>query len=303
MVLPMTGTIVFGAIGLALIVLAVKLGQRRLVIDEAGIMAGTDCRSIRTNTGYDKDGVVVCFYPATMRKVKVFTYDGDDQVRVSASAREHWPVEVWGGGDDDVLQAYSGGRPAVLLGGDGDDQLIGSSRREGLFGGPGNDLIRPGGGADHIDGGHGAFNPEPFARPYTNNPGECAARTHGFWDRYADGSNVEGVDTLDLANLPGGALADLNDCRLGYFDSRSVALVHGMENVIGTRYNDRLTGDEDNNSLRPGSGEDWVSGEAGNDAIDTVDRSADTIRCSVGSDTIRRDRRDRRLGCAGSRAS
>jgi hypothetical protein len=38
-VLPMTGTLICGAIGLVLIVLAVKLGQRRLVIDEQGITA------------------------------------------------------------------------------------------------------------------------------------------------------------------------------------------------------------------------------------------------------------------------
>jgi hypothetical protein len=38
-ILPMSGTIVFGAIGLALIFFAVKIGQRRLVIDETGVTA------------------------------------------------------------------------------------------------------------------------------------------------------------------------------------------------------------------------------------------------------------------------
>jgi Ca2+-binding RTX toxin-like protein len=76
--------------------------------------------------------------------------------------------------------------------------------------------------------------------------------------------------TLDLSNLPYGVLADLNICRLGFFWTDAAGLVHAMERVIGTSYNDRLVGDEDANVLTGGRGEDWLTGEGGADRIDAV---------------------------------
>ena len=104
---------------------------------------------------------------------------------------------------------------------------------------------------------------------------------------------------LDLSSLPTGALADLNRCRLGYFGSYRLALVHAMEHVRGTRFNDRLVGDEDANELVGGAGVDWMSGEGGDDRLLTRDGQVDTVRCGAGADAYVTDAVERALDCPG----
>lgn len=278
-------------------------GANKFVIDSAEglvlvrsfkgerIVAGKRCRwSAKWRS-------VACARPF---KVNVFLYGAADEAIVKESARWNFATDVWGGQGRDVLSTASGRRASIMLGGDDSDLLIGSRVREGLFGGPGSDTIRSGGGLDHIDGGHGAFNDQgtPFVRSYARNDGECAARTHGFWDRYDPNfDGPEGFDTLDLSNLSYGVLADLNMCRLGFFSTQAAGLVHTIERVIGTSYNDRLVGDEDANVLTGGRGEDWLTGEGGADRIYAADGAVDTVKCSVGGDSYAMDTVDRRLGC------
>jgi Ca2+-binding RTX toxin-like protein len=275
-----------------------RQGDRVWVTDLRGnrILAGTSCRSER---GFNS--TVSCDQRI---QVVVFTYGGDDRVIIGRYLRT-WDsraqrIEVWLGAGNDAGGIAVGRRPVYMLGGDGNDNLAGSASNETLWGGPDNDFIRAGGGADYVDGGHGGFDRygAPVGRSYVNNPGECAARTHGFWDRNSAGGG-EGVDTLDLSTAPGGALADLNVCRLGFWGTDAVSLVHGIENVIGTPFNDRLVGDDDNNRLVPGRGNDWVSGEGGDDYIDTNDGFEDTFRCGPGQDTLRYDGSDHALECGG----
>jgi RTX calcium-binding nonapeptide repeat (4 copies) len=233
--------------------------------------------------------------------VHVDTYGGDDKVIVARDARRwdsRFRTDVWLGPGNDTAGAAPGRRAVYLLGGDGDDLLAGSLSREALWGGPGDDVIRSGGGADYIDGGDGAFEPSgrPMWRIYVDNRGECAARTNGVWDRY-DEQGGDGNDTLDLGSVRSGVLADLNLCRLGYFGTRDLALVHGIENVSGTRFNDRLVGDGDANRLDAGPGRDWLSGEGGRDRLYTRDGQIDAVKCGDGEDEYVMDGTDERLGC------
>ncbi|HYF24398.1 MAG TPA: hypothetical protein VD931_01525 [Baekduia sp.] len=266
-------------------------GTPAIMIRSAGaIRAGHGC----VDPWFTDD--VYCEY---RDKVVVNLYEGSDALLAYGSARAS-TLEVWGGPGNDNLHVQAGGpRPAILLGGNEDDRLVGSTGQEGLFGGPGNDVIRPGGGPDHVDGGHGAFDGSPFIRAYTDNDAECAARTDGWWDRYDDAgaTGAEGVDTLDLSDLGEGALADINHCRVGWFDNDVPAFVHAMEHVIGTRFNDRLVGDHERNTLRGGAGRDWLTGEGAADLIEAQDGETDTVKCSVGGDLLRIDAVDQKLGC------
>lgn len=234
----------------------------------------------------------------TPYKVVVNMHSANDVVRMTEVARNYSVSEIWGGQGSDQIQVARGPKQSILIGGDDNDLLIGSWNREALFGGPGNDTIRPGGGPDHIDGGDGAFNGGPFVRNYERNDGECAGRTHGYWDRlYPNIEGPEGYDTLDLSNLYEGALADLNICRLGWHTNGQPGLVHAIERVIGTSHNDRLVGDEDNNVLIGGAGNDWITGEGGADRIESQDGAVDTVKCSPGGDTLTTDAWDGRIGC------
>jgi hypothetical protein len=257
---------------------------------------------------------------------------GDDGVLITrAAARSLYMPEVWGGAGRDTLETQPGRTPVFLLGGNDDDVLIGNKYgKEALWGGPGNDRIIPGGFArDHIDGGDGAFDKDgrPVFRPYVRNDAECAARTQGFWDRALDNDADNrqtingrsfyrtGVDTLDLGSrssmgsappgvgfLPefvehGGALVDLNLCRLGFFaDTAKVGLVHAIEIVRGTRFNDRLVGDGSGTTVIGNGGNDWLSAERGGTA-DARDGEVDTVRC-LGAGSKNRnlvDRVDKKL--------
>lgn len=249
------------------------------------LQAGYGCRQ-------DQSYLVSC---PTPERLFAYLYSYSDHFRMSDSVRQSAVhAEVWGGDGNDTLEAGWGSWffTPRLLGGNGDDTLIGSAGPEQLWGGPGNDYIRPGGGEDMIDGGHG-FMPEHYRR----DDAECAARTHGFFDRLYDTqpSGPEGVDTLDLSNLSWGVMADLNICRLTDFVTSDVGMVWGIEKVIGTRYNDRLVGDEDQNTLNPGAGNDWVSGEGGADRLIVNDGWVDSVKAC--GDQVTADAGETWLGC------
>src|SRR5262245_9271015 len=75
-----------------------------------------------------------------------------------------------GGTGNDVLRA-SGSAPAVSVGGDGDDQLYGSSGRSILIGGRGADRIVGGSGGDVLIAGYTAYDDDL----------DALAALHGVW--------------------------------------------------------------------------------------------------------------------------
>jgi hypothetical protein len=263
-----------------------------------GISPGSGCRRTigRLN--------ISCRRPIN---IVVRLYGDNDEARVYSSVRNESKTEVWGGDGRDRLKAERGDAQTFLLGQGDDDWLFGSSGGgEALWGGPGDDDIVPGGGRDHIDGGHGDFNRfGPVLRlynhnkevaPFDPNTTQCEARSNGFLDRKFenDADNVytwqffnawipgylEGEDDLWLQGSPSGALADLNVCRLGYFGTNALSLVHAIEHVHGTRYNDRLVGDHEDNRLYPEAGRDWIDSGSGSDRVYAKDGEVDTIVCN-----------------------
>jgi Ca2+-binding RTX toxin-like protein len=117
----------------------------------------------------------------------------------------------------------------VLTGADGDDTIRSAAGNDVVSGGNGNDLINAGAGADAIDGGAGVDTV--------------------FYDSSTVGVNV------NLANgtgLSGDAQGDT---------------LTGIENLVGSGFNDTLTGDGGANSLAGGDGDDVLHGGAGADAL------------------------------------
>jgi hypothetical protein len=247
-----------------------------------------------------------CPLPPEGQRVRLILRLGSsaDRARITWQARDAlYRPEIWGGAGNDTLWAegHSARTPAFEIGGGGDDSLFGSrTSSEALFGGPGNDRITPGdGAADYVDGGEGVFDQHgrPAFRNYVDNPKECAARTQGFWDRASDAPSIGprrmGIDTLDLSlpNAQGadplyGAQAELNICRLTFSTGayvtgpygRGPGLVHAIEVVRGTPFNDRLAGDGTGNVLTGNAGRDWLSAGRGG-SVDARDGEPDTVQC------------------------
>ena len=148
------------------------------------------------------------------------------------------------GGEGSDTAAYDGSAAAVTVnlgtstatGGDaqGDtftsiENLSGSAHDDTLTGDAGDNVLEGRAGADVLDGGDGL---------------DTAAYTHS--------SGAVRVNLLNGTNTGGHAAGDT---------------ITNIENVSGSRYNDRLTGDTKANRLDGGSGHDRLTGGAGADVL------------------------------------
>ncbi|MDR6956206.1 VCBS repeat-containing protein [Pseudomonas brassicacearum] len=129
---------------------------------------------------------------------------------------------------DDVLVAGNGDN--LLNAGDGNDILSAGSGNNTLHGGAGNDLLYSGTGNDLLDGGTG------------NDTASYAHATAGV--------------TVNL-----GLLAAQNTLGAG------TDTLAGIENLIGSNFNDTLTGDGASNRINGGLGHDVLNGGGGDDLL------------------------------------
>lgn len=117
----------------------------------------------------------------------------------------------------------------VLVGNDGVNRLVGNQGSDTLYGMGGNDVFDTGGGYDTVYGGAGID-------------------TVTYDDSW-------GAVVVNLATGTGSGAEAAND------------LYFGVENVVGSLFNDRLTGDANVNRLNGLAGNDVLDGGAGNDVL------------------------------------
>ena len=135
---------------------------------------------------------------------------------------------IFGFGDADTLSGSTGHNS--LYGGDGNDKLDGGTGNDDLFGHAGDDRLTGGSGADHLDGGSGT---------------DIAI--------YSASNKAVTID-LSIALASGGhATGD--------------KLV-GIEDLLGSHHDDKLSGDNANNWLGGGLGTDVLKGNGGADTFD-----------------------------------
>nr|WP_308813352.1 Ig-like domain-containing protein [Pseudomonas capeferrum] len=147
---------------------------------------------------------------------------------------------------DDVLLAGAGND--TLQGGDGNDVLAGGDGQDLLYGGSGDDLLIGGAGNDLLDGG-------------------------------------TGVDTASYASASGAVRVELD--RVGAQDTGSAGAdtLTGIENLIGSDYDDVLVGNAGDNVLDGGRGNDALMGGAGSDTL-VGGQGDDILTGGAGSDTF-----------------
>ena len=161
----------------------------------------------------------------------------------------------------------------VLEGGDGDDLLSGRGGDDTLKGGAGVDTLYGGYGNDRLEGG------------------DDDDALYGY-----DGDDVliggAGADTLNGQN--GTDTASYEDSRaaitLSFLTGGTGGDAAGdtfvsVENVIGSRYDDDITGDQGANELIGGSGADTLNGGDGNDTLGGGN-GEDTLMGGDGDDTL-----------------
>ncbi|MGV8986873.1 MAG: Hint domain-containing protein [Cypionkella sp.] len=139
------------------------------------------------------------------------------------------------------------GNANVLTGGAGNDVLYGGTGSDTLYGGDGNDTLIGGSGSDLLNGG-------------------------------------AGIDTADYSASTSAVSVDLSAGR-GYGGDASGDTLSGIENLIGSAYNDTLTGDAGDNYLSGGAGKDYISAGDGDDTL-VGGSGADTLYGGAGLDFI-----------------
>lgn len=210
----------------------------------------------------------------------IFTHgtDGKDVIN-GTSAQDHILGEL----ADDIIN-----------GGDGSDYLFGQEGNDRLYGGKGNDLLYGGNGNDMISGNEG--------KDYLNGGFGNDRLDGGAGDDYLFGGNGDDV-------LRGGAGADVlngftgNDL-VSYAASDAAVTVSllrgavnhgghaegdtimGVENLIGSAFDDNLRGNGRDNTINGGAGNDTIYGDHGNDRL-IGDAGNDVLRGGNGNDILR----------------
>ena len=184
------------------------------------------------------------------------------------------PDPITGDPDDDIL--YGSSANNRLNGGAGDDVL---------YGGPGDDELRGGPGVDSFEGGPGSDTMivDAYDVFSIDDEGAYSARTEE--DAIDGGENPGGSENSDTLSFQDwvddthrdGVTVDLSAETVTYRGVMSTRVYNNIEHIIGSRYDDTLTGDDGDNVIEGGDGDDMLDGR-GNSATggDTVSyRSSD----------------------------
>jgi Ca2+-binding RTX toxin-like protein len=152
-------------------------------------------------------------------------------------------IETLIGSDhDDTLIGNDNGN--FLLGGMGEDDLQGNSGNDSLDGGNNSDRLTGGSGADSLSGGSGI----------------------DFLIGGSEGDTIDGGAGLDTASYEDSASVQINLAggTVSGGEATGDRLLN-IENLIGSKDQDRLIGDSGNNSLEGGGSGDLLNGGLGSD--------------------------------------
>jgi Ca2+-binding RTX toxin-like protein len=210
-----------------------------------------------------------------------------DRIGVTESAI----VAVIGGSGDDEFH----GDGDKLVGGPGDDVLVGSPDADFISGGPGNDKIRGGAGGDGLYGGPGS-------------------------DLVKGGAGNDQIEEFEgrSQNGPGGRPRRGNDRLYGGKGNDFMQAGPGDDLLDGGGGNDKLYGEEGNDAIVGGVGDDLLVGEEGGDTMSGgkgddellaayntkdsdprsgVDVGTDSLDCGPGADTAQMNAWDPTVDC------
>jgi Ca2+-binding RTX toxin-like protein len=182
----------------------------------------------------------------------------------------------------------------TVVGGGGNDRLVGSSAANDLQGGPGDDLIDGGAGADSIAGGPGIDTVD-----YSNRTGTVYVTMDNQANDGEAGEHDNVQSAIDVVR--GGRAGDVLS---GSNSSNTIYGGPGNDTINGYGGDDVLSGEAGDDRINGGSGRDRIDGGTGNDSIDASDKYPDLVRCGSGRDSVSRDsKKDKLANCEGTHRS
>lgn len=165
-----------------------------------------------------------------------------------------------GGSGNDLLVGSSGGN--VIDGGAGDDEIYGIGGGDILRGGTGNDLVEGSGGNDTMEGGAG----DADVLSYFNSAGGVIVNLRFQGTAQAVGGS-SGTDTFTLFEDLYGSNAG-GDTLVGDTGDNRMLGFGGDDLIFGYDGDDDLIGMQGNDTLNGGLGADTLSGGGGADTFD-----------------------------------
>ncbi len=217
----------------------------------------------------------------------------DDEIVGSGDAEGLYGGEyasyIQGLGGEDTI--YGNGGDDLIIAGDGDDNVYGGYGSDGIFGGEGNDRLVGEDGSDTLFGGDGddALNGGEgvdFFVPGAGNDYVLGAND-GDTITFEYASNGVTV-TLDIYGLYAATGSYYQDTGEG------IDLIAFVDNLVGSNFDDVLTGDSGlnniwglygNDQIHGGGYSDFLHGDAGDDEIHGDD-GADRLSGGLGNDIL-----------------
>ncbi|WP_342149507.1 hypothetical protein [Methylorubrum sp. SB2] len=167
-----------------------------------------------------------------------------------------------GGEGDDTLRGGGGNQDYTRYGvvGDGHDTLHGKGGDDIMLGGLGNDVLDGGAGNDRLDGGAGS----DTASYASASVGVTVSLDLQGWQVIVPAKTVA-VKQDPVLNPDSGQYYTPPDVIVTIPAEKD--RLQSIENLVGSRFNDRLTGDILNNTIRGGAGNDYIDGNLGKDLM------------------------------------
>ncbi len=179
---------------------------------------------------------------------------------------------ITGGNGADELEGSSGAN--TLIGGGGNDEIDGLGGADTIDGGSGNDRLQGGTGNDDLDAGFGEDTIEggPGADTHDGGDGEdllqydfsSAGVTIDLATGLASGGYAEGDANSSIENVTG---SGFDDVLRGNGLGNAFTGNGGHDTLTGRGGDDRLTGNAGNDTLNGGSGFDQLNGGLGQDTM------------------------------------
>jgi serralysin len=210
-------------------------------------------------------------------------YDGNRNARIdlTAATLDYSPT---GGGVMSFVTGVFGGftiAAGVVIenatGGNGSDVLIGNAAANTLTGNGGDDVLVGRAGGDKLDGGAG-FDTANYA-----DSGAAVRITMGNnGSGTGSGGDAQGDTLKSIEAVVGSAF---NDTLTGGNSNDTFSGGDGNDNITGGNGNDTLSGGAGNDRLEGGNGNDSMDGGDGNDTM-RGDNGVDTMSGGAGNDTM-----------------
>ena len=191
----------------------------------------------------------------TLTNTTFSTSGGGVPASVSTISGFEHAILAAGTGDFTLDASGFSGGGVMLQGGTGNDTLIGTSGPDTLVGGAGNDSLVGGGGNDTF-----AFNSGSSGSQTIVEPARAAGVAGLDFSQAPAGISINLSQSGPQAVMP----ATLNDGAL----TLTLADPLGIDNVLGSSYDDTIIGNANDNTLIGGGGDDLIAGLGGNDVLE-----------------------------------